>query len=1667
MSSSLKYANNFLNFVNASPTPYHVVDTVKSHLKDAGFIELSERYNWAGKIKKSSKFFVTRNASSLIAFTVGGLYQPGNGIAMVGGHTDSPVLRIKPISNSAKEGYIQIGVETYGGGIWHTWFDRDLSIAGRVFVTDNETGNFVAKLVKIEKPLLRIPTLAIHLTKDRYVKFEFNKETQFKPIAGLEQKTASLEETKESSGCCGSNDDINKEEFQSIKSVIERHNKELLDMIAKELSIEVSQIEDFELVLYDTQKSCLGGLNDDFIFSPRLDNQVTCYCATQGLINSSESLEEQDGIQLISLFDHEEVGSLSAQGADSSFLPNVLERLTRLTANPDVDLKGELPSSYFLTTMSKSFMISSDMAHGVHPNYTENYESLNKPKLNSGPVIKVNANQRYVTNSAGVVLMKKVGSLSKTPLQLFVVRNDSPCGSTIGPMISAKLGVRTLDLGNPQLSMHSIRETCGSKDIELLVLLFESYFEHYSVLEPKILHMSQSSSLITFPNVITDSPEITFDVDKFEKMLKIHCNTKTHLVSDTDAQHELPRFIDTRKRLLRIDLSPLEDSFTAEERLLKLQEYDELFKELIRRLPSPNHSVILTSSTPRKYVDPQEKIYDVQDIPMDPRNLSPEIRRAVKTSKTMIFPDISIFDMTRYLDFERNKHNERAELVGDDQEIPNGQWAKDLEVNGGSNEHDDTWLSKKSKSIKKEKSLYRFGEDSNDFMRILDRQTLLDNSLTIAFGVLANGAIPATIAFVDGVPKVGLDEKDLAILADHKNDRKYKISRRDVAYIMANGLTGGTTIASTMMLAHKANIDVFATGGLGGVSRPFELMDVSADLDELSKTPVAVVCSGPKSILDVRRTMEYLETKGVPVATYLDQSNPAGEQINVPGFYTRDSGNGYLFCIPPPVDVALPAELINNIIEETQIEADKLKVFGKDLTPFMLGRINQRTNGISVKCNVDFVKNNAITGAKIAKELSYLRRGETRTSFQPAPINLSEATKKQKSSSTGPVSTAIVGSIALDSTSIIISSTPSLGDSNPSKTHQSPGGVGFNVALACNASSASSSHTLFISAVNSNDIAGQTLLQTLRDHGLSTDGIFNITESGVNTAQYTSIHDSNGDLIISCADMSIVEKIPSDHLNTIFESFEKSDRFNPQDPWFAVLDMLQIGSEMRNKLEVLGRKFPLIEKYMSQGILTQCFMLLPYIPKIIVKDGANGILHSIKFRYTMTSANSKLAPGRVETLTPDQEKVLKQVWMYYLHFSGYHFPPPSSANASSARRNTLSSMKSNDTAVTKKSATTLSTATSSGKKKGLLGKLKRGHGKKKSIDETTQREIANHSSSDPAVRLTTDLSIHSALKDLNPEAKTAFWDFLRHDSPDNLLLRFVRARKWDVDKSLLMISHTLKWRLEETHVDSLLFKGELGLVKEGKMGVINQFASGKCVIRGKDKNDRPMVIIRPKFHHSSDQTEEEVELYTLLIIEYARLIITEPVDSCSVLFDLSGFTMANMDYNSVKFIVKAFEAHYPESLGVLFIHKAPWIFSGIWNIIKKWLDPVVASKIVFTKTTADLEKVIELKHIPKELGGEDDYEWNYHQPTEEKNGLLQSDDKALAEIKAKREELISDFIALTIEWIECYDKEKNAELLSKRIELGKELGQNYVELDGYIRNRGIYDILGQITFKNN
>jgi aspartyl aminopeptidase len=342
--------------------------------------------------------------------------------------------------------------------------------------------------------VLRIPTLAIHL--ERKETFDFNKETQLFPIAGL--VSAELNRTKDQVVDASKDDGAKK----SIKAATERHHPYLVELIASEIDAKPSEILDFELILFDTQKSCLGGMLEEFVYSPRLDNLEMSFCSVRGLIESVRSetaVDNDSAIRLIALFDHEEVGSTSAQGADSNTLPAIIRRLSVLPAEDfgseksynkvgnDLDI-----STAFEQSLSTSFLLSADMAHSVHPNYSHKYEADHKPHLNEGPVVKINANQRYATNSPGIVLLQEIAEKAAedggdvVPLQLFVVRNDSSCGSTIGPMLSSNLGTRTLDLGNPQLSMHSCRETGGTQDIGHAIRLFSSFFDHYSTLAPTI-----------------------------------------------------------------------------------------------------------------------------------------------------------------------------------------------------------------------------------------------------------------------------------------------------------------------------------------------------------------------------------------------------------------------------------------------------------------------------------------------------------------------------------------------------------------------------------------------------------------------------------------------------------------------------------------------------------------------------------------------------------------------------------------------------------------------------------------------------------------------------------------------------------------------------------------------------------------------------------------------------------------------------------------------------------------------------------------------------------------------------------------------------------------------------------------------------------------------------
>ena len=414
---------SLLEFIDRSPTPFHAVQEMTSALSNKGFIELKETDAWT--LKPNGRYFLTRNDSSLIAFIVGSKPE----FKIIGAHTDSPNLRLKPQAVYEKSGYLQLGVEVYGGVLLSTWTDRDLSLAGRVILAGKKSP--FTKLVQFKQALLRIPQLAIHLNRNVNKKgLILNEQNHLPPIFSMQNK--------------------------STPDMV------LKKIVARELKCKPTDIMGLDLSLYDTQLGALAGPEREFIFSGRLDNLASCHSAMHAL---TESTMKDRATRVIAFYDHEEVGSETAQGAGSPFLKDVLERIT-------LSEKRE----GFLRAMGNSFFISADMAHAIHPNYSDMHDNQHMPIINGGPVIKSNAGQRYATDAMSSFWFESLCKKAGIPVQKFVVRSDMSCGSTIGPITAANLGIRTVDVGNPMLSMHSIREMAGTKDHELLIRAFKEFF---------------------------------------------------------------------------------------------------------------------------------------------------------------------------------------------------------------------------------------------------------------------------------------------------------------------------------------------------------------------------------------------------------------------------------------------------------------------------------------------------------------------------------------------------------------------------------------------------------------------------------------------------------------------------------------------------------------------------------------------------------------------------------------------------------------------------------------------------------------------------------------------------------------------------------------------------------------------------------------------------------------------------------------------------------------------------------------------------------------------------------------------------------------------------------------------------------------------------------------
>ena len=420
----LEHTHDLLRFVDASPSPYHAVAEMARRLEDAGFTALDERDAWA--LRAGDRRYVVRDGGSLIAMRIGRQPPTDSGVRLIGTHTDSPTLKVRPREDVRRHGYTQIGVEPYGGPLTYTWLDRDLTLAGRIAVHDGR--RVVTTPVHIARPLLRIPSLAIHLSREiREQGLRLDPQRHLVPVLGRGDAPA------------------------------------LREVLAEHCGVATEAIVGHDLVLVDTQPSALGGYDGLAIQAPRLDNLSSCHAAVRALCGSDQG----DATQMIVANDHEEVGSGTAEGASGPFLEDTLLRVVELLDGP-----GRQAAT---RALARSLLVSADTAHAVHPNYADRHEPEHRPRLGGGPVVKLNANQSYASDAGSIGWFTARARDVGVEPQHFVVRADLPCGSTIGPLTATRVGVQTVDVGTPILSMHSLREQADATDVAPLIATLRAH----------------------------------------------------------------------------------------------------------------------------------------------------------------------------------------------------------------------------------------------------------------------------------------------------------------------------------------------------------------------------------------------------------------------------------------------------------------------------------------------------------------------------------------------------------------------------------------------------------------------------------------------------------------------------------------------------------------------------------------------------------------------------------------------------------------------------------------------------------------------------------------------------------------------------------------------------------------------------------------------------------------------------------------------------------------------------------------------------------------------------------------------------------------------------------------------------------------------------------------
>lgn len=431
-----KYSTDLLDFLNASPVNFFAVKETARRLEAEGY----KRFNAEDKlisVKAGDKFYVTKNDSSIFAFHIGKKTLGEGGFHIICAHSDSPTFRIKPNAEITCEGGItKLNTEVYGGAILSTWFDRPLSIAGRVIVKGKDAMHPETKLLCVEQPILIIPNLAIHFNRQVNDGVSISKQKDMLPILGI------------------------------VSNALERGNL-LMNVITEQLGINASDILDFDLYLFDTTPACHAGVHDEFISAGRIDDLSMVHAGLSALLADTETIPETT--KILGIFDNEETGSQTKQGAGSPFLASIIQRI--------VLAQGETMDDYH-RSIEKAFMISADNAHAWHPNYSEKYDPTNHPMLGGGPVIKFNAAQKYASDAVSAAIFAGICEKAGVPCQRFVNHSDVAGGSTLGNILASSLPLKGVDMGNPIIGMHSVRETGAAIDQEYCIKAFIEFYKN-------------------------------------------------------------------------------------------------------------------------------------------------------------------------------------------------------------------------------------------------------------------------------------------------------------------------------------------------------------------------------------------------------------------------------------------------------------------------------------------------------------------------------------------------------------------------------------------------------------------------------------------------------------------------------------------------------------------------------------------------------------------------------------------------------------------------------------------------------------------------------------------------------------------------------------------------------------------------------------------------------------------------------------------------------------------------------------------------------------------------------------------------------------------------------------------------------------------------------------